>query len=98
MRRRRGSVVSIWRAIPTWSCAEGAASLSLVSGMALLVERHDLDPVRALAGRSFTDGLECARRRVDGVDRQRLGLFPGGDEKFPLGVDREAARLLLRRR
>src|SRR5262249_7828747 len=98
MRRIRGSVLSTCRLMPGWRCADAEAeTVSLVSGMAgtLLGGRSDLGPVRALAGRIFPDGLERPARRVDRVDRERLGFFSRCDEIPPLRIDREAARLLL---
>src|SRR5215475_7349153 len=101
MRSRRGRLLSTCRPMPVWRCAEsGAETVSLVSGMlaALLIERNDLDPVRALAGRGFPEELERSARRVDRVDRERLGFLARGDKEPAARVDREAARLLLGRR
>src|SRR5262245_12641929 len=83
--------------MPTWSCAPGAAILSVVSGMVLLVERDDLDPVRTLAGRCFADELERATRGIDRVGGERFRFLPRDDEELPRRVDREPARLLLGR-
>src|SRR3981081_2361542 len=62
------------------------------------IEADDLDPVRALPGRILLQQLERASRLLDRVDRDRFRLFPGGDEEPSPGIDRESARLLLRRR
>src|SRR2546426_2434746 len=62
------------------------------------IEADDLDPVRALPGRILLQQLERASRLLDRVDRDRFRLFPRGDEKPSFGIDRESARLLLRRR
>src|SRR5882672_4739673 len=62
------------------------------------IEADDLDPVRTFPGRILLQQPERAARLLDRVVRDRFRLFPRGDEEPSPGIDRESARLLLRRR
>ena len=63
-----------------------------------LVERDNLNPVRAFAGRIASDRLQRTALGVDRVRGERVGLLAGHDDEAAARVDGEAARLLLGRR
>src|ERR1700682_5968531 len=63
-----------------------------------LVEAHDLDPVRALAGGVLLPQRQGAAHRVDGVHREGVRFLAGHDHGAAGGIDGEAARLGLGRR
>src|SRR6266850_5709851 len=63
-----------------------------------LVEAYDFDPVRALARRILLLQRQRAAGRVDGVDRDGFRFLAGHDHGAALGIDGEAARLILGRR
>src|SRR5437764_5417158 len=64
----------------------------------ILIERHNLHPVRAFAGRIFPDLLQRAGFAVDRIRRDRVRLLARHDDELAARIDRKAARLLLGRR
>src|SRR5271167_3805912 len=64
-------------------------------GKSILVEADDLDPVGAFSAGIFLQQRQRAARLVDGIHRNRVGLFAAGEEETAVRGDGESTRLAL---
>src|SRR3954464_13329018 len=62
------------------------------------IERYDLDPVCALAGRVLANLLQRARLGIDRIAGDRVRLLARHDGELAARIDGKSARLLLGRR